>query len=197
MQWMGLFPLMVQLKPAGLGSPFSSLGLVWPCIGLAECTSWEPRGPAKWGRRVYRRARSEGSQWAPDNPPSALHMHTGKAGRGKRDPTLSSTKERNLSKLTQPKTPGERGMKRWMCCYSFTGASHEEPFLLPSWALALALPLSEMPWSSHLGLREWVFALPECQQETLVWDKSFCRAFLAPCMFFVCNLLWQVGSLDY
>lgn len=145
MQWMGLFPLMMQLK--GLGSPFGSWELVWPCRGDAECAYWEPWGSAKWGRGVYRQTRSEGSCKHLQSAPSALHMHIGKAWREHRDPTLSSTKERNLSlsKLIQPKPPGERGMKMWMCCYTFTGVSHEEQVPPSQLGTGAGFVASEMP----------------------------------------------------
>lgn len=89
MQWTGLFALMVQLKPAGLGSPFSSLELVWPCRELAECTNWEP-GDLPDGAEEYIREPKmrRASEHLPICSICPAHVYIGKAGRGDIDPTL-------------------------------------------------------------------------------------------------------------
>jgi len=56
---MGLFSLMVHLKPPGLGSPFSSLELVWRCKELGKDANREPGGLPKGAEGGYRGAESE------------------------------------------------------------------------------------------------------------------------------------------
>lgn len=56
------FPLMVQLKPPGPGSPFSSLGLACYCRELGNNTNREPERLPDGAEGGYKGAESEEGQ---------------------------------------------------------------------------------------------------------------------------------------